>query len=103
MGVIAVGRSESKQQTGLPAALGRPPLSDAVMDAAPDAILVVNTGGTIVFVNGAAEQLFGYSRDEPLGSPLTGSCPNASGASMYCTVLSTPPRRGPDQWAQASS
>jgi PAS domain S-box-containing protein len=39
----------------------------AGLDAAPDAMLVVNTDGVIDFVNVQAGQLFGYSQDELLG------------------------------------
>ena len=38
-----------------------------LLDAAPDAILIVDEAGAIVFANAATETLFGYARDELLG------------------------------------
>lgn len=42
-------------------------LFGSLLEAAPDAMVVVETDGRISFVNGQAERLFGYSRDELLG------------------------------------
>jgi PAS domain S-box-containing protein len=42
-----------------------------LLEAAPEAILVTRRDGTIDLVNGRAEQLFGYGRDELLGQPIT--------------------------------
>ena len=42
----------------------------SAVDAAPDGFLIVDEGGTIVFVNPMAEQLFEYAREELLGESV---------------------------------
>jgi PAS domain S-box-containing protein len=42
----------------------------ALVDAAPDAIVVTDAGGRIRFVNDQAQTLFGYARRELLGQPV---------------------------------
>ena len=42
----------------------------ALLESAPDAIIMVNDQGTIDLVNGQAEKLFGYSRAELLGQSV---------------------------------
>src|SRR5690348_4648779 len=49
---------------------GVDPIATRLLDAAPDAIVVVDSGGRIVFSNRQAETLFGYSRSELLGHGL---------------------------------
>jgi PAS domain S-box-containing protein len=41
-----------------------------LLEALPDAIVIVNQAGQVVNVNGQAEDLFGYAREEILGQPL---------------------------------
>jgi PAS domain S-box-containing protein len=40
------------------------------LDAAPDAIVVVDASGRIVIANALTEKMFGYSREELLGRPI---------------------------------
>jgi PAS domain S-box-containing protein len=46
-----------------------------LLEAAPDAIVVVNQGGEIVFLNLQAEKQFGYHRDELVGQKVTNIIP----------------------------
>ncbi len=46
-----------------------------LLEAAPDAMVVVNQGGEIVLVNVQAEKQFGYSRDELLGKKVKNIIP----------------------------
>jgi PAS domain S-box-containing protein len=46
-----------------------------LLEAAPDAMVVVNRGGQIVLLNVQAEKQFGYRRDELLGQPVTAIIP----------------------------
>ena len=41
-----------------------------LLEAAPDAMVIVNTNGLIQFVNAQAEKLFGYSRAEMIDQPI---------------------------------
>ncbi len=53
---------------------GAPPLDDGtfrlLIDAAPDAMVVVDEQGRIVFVNVQTERMFGYARGELLGQAI---------------------------------
>src|SRR5277367_2287947 len=40
----------------------------ALLEAAPDAMVIVGGDGRIIFVNAQTEKMFGYSRDEMLGN-----------------------------------
>jgi PAS domain S-box-containing protein len=46
-----------------------------LLEAAPDAMVVVDQRGKIVLLNARAEAQFGYSRDELLGQPVTAIIP----------------------------
>ena len=42
----------------------------SLLEAAPDAIIIVNSSGAVVLVNSQTEKLFGYARQELLGQPI---------------------------------
>ncbi len=41
-----------------------------LLESAPDAMVIADSKGTVTLLNGQAEKLFGYSRDELLGRPV---------------------------------
>jgi protein-histidine pros-kinase len=47
-----------------------------LLEAAPDAMVVINPAGEIVLLNVQAEMQFGYPRDELLGQPVTDIIPH---------------------------
>ena len=66
--------------TSSPHRRGQPPKwadvsSRILLDAAPDAMLVVSRGGEIVLANLQAEKLFGYSTEELIGRSLESLIP----------------------------
>jgi len=46
------------------------PVFEKIFEAVPDGLLVVDSAGSILYVNGALESLFGYAPDELVGRPL---------------------------------
>ena len=53
----------------------------ALLEAAPDAIVIVDSAGRIELVNARAEELFGYRRDLMLGQPIELLVPERARAS----------------------
>ena len=43
---------------------------EALMESAPDAMIVINPQGEVLLVNSRVEQVFGYRRDELLGRKI---------------------------------
>ncbi len=58
-----------------------------------DAVTIVDTADTIIFVNSAAEKLYGYSREEMLGQPITLIVPRSSSPVSDQMVKSSPSER----------
>jgi len=58
-----------------------------LLEAAPDAMVVVNRGGEIVLLNVQAEKQFGYQRDELLGQPVTNIIPEGFAARLIADDL----------------
>ncbi|MCC6614168.1 MAG: PAS domain S-box protein [Anaerolineae bacterium] len=42
----------------------------SLLESAPDAMVIVDQAGEIVLINGQAEKIFGYSREELVGKPV---------------------------------
>jgi PAS domain S-box-containing protein len=68
----------------------------ALLEAAPDAIVVVNQSAVIVLVNAQAERLFGYRREELIGQPaeiLVSEHSRAQHSDQHSRFLATPQER----------
>jgi PAS domain S-box-containing protein len=61
-----------------------------LLEAAPDAMVVVNQAGTIVLLNVQAEKQFGYHRDELLGQPVKNLIPNGFAERLVADGLRSP-------------
>ncbi|MFN2511660.1 MAG: PAS domain S-box protein [Pyrinomonadaceae bacterium] len=58
-----------------------------LLEAAPDAMVVVNQGGEIVLLNVQAEKQFGYSRDELVGQLVTNIIPEGFAERLIADAL----------------
>ncbi len=63
-----------------------------LLEAAPDAMVVVNQGCEIVLLNLQAEKKFGYRRDELLGQKVTNIIPEGFAERLIADACA-PPRR----------
>jgi PAS domain S-box-containing protein len=72
-GMSAVARDITRQQRAVARFRG-------LLEAAPDAMVCVDSGGRIVLVNAQAERMFGYPREELAGQPVEILVPDASKA-----------------------
>jgi PAS domain S-box-containing protein len=70
-------RTDSANGTG-PGSADPDPRFQGLLEAAPDAIVCVDSGGRIVLLNGQAERLFGYRRDELIGHDVDLLVPEAA-------------------------
>jgi PAS domain S-box-containing protein len=64
-GVDVTDREEAQEQVRDSDAAVR-----TLLETVPDAVLIQNAEGEIVFVNAAAEAMFGYTRKEMIGQPV---------------------------------
>ncbi|MGC1500697.1 MAG: PAS domain S-box protein [Terriglobales bacterium] len=58
-----------------------------LLEAAPDAMVVVNTAGEIVLLNVRAEKQFGYNRDELVGQKMTNIVPDGFAERLIADAL----------------
>lgn len=70
--LIELDAQESEKQLDRAAYLS---LTDAVIEALPDALIVVDATGKIVLFNEKAEFMFGYHRSEVIGQPVENLMP----------------------------
>src|SRR6202050_10989 len=61
-----------------------------LLEAAPDAMVVVNQSGDIVLLNLQAEKQFGYRRDELLGQKVTNIIPEGFAERLIADDLRSP-------------
>ena len=64
-----------------------------LLEAAPDAMVVVNQSGEIVLLNVQAEKQFGYRRDELLGQKVTNIIPEGFAERLVADDLRSRGRR----------
>jgi len=89
--------------------LSSPIALEGFLEAAPDAIVVVDPSGDIVIVNQLAERLFGYARQELIGMPIERDWfPGVSESTMLATATTisaspTPVRWGKDENSPAAA
>jgi PAS domain S-box-containing protein len=89
-------RQDVLLQTSLPAEVGRDAFVEGVLEAAPDAFMVVDAEGRISLMNAQTERLFGYTRDELLGKAVETLIPGRFGsrhARLRGTYQQSPRRR----------
>src|SRR4051812_38006494 len=60
----------SRRSTDSPHWSALPPAARAILEAAPDAMIIADHLGHIVLVNAVAERLFGYARGELMGQSI---------------------------------
>jgi PAS domain S-box-containing protein len=83
--------------------LSSPLALEGFLEAAPDAIVVVDWSGNIVIVNQLAECLFGYSRQELLGMQIEGLVPRRFREHMLATATTIFASPTPVLWEKAEN
>jgi PAS domain S-box-containing protein len=86
-------RTNARSSPHEAAGAGLNPLIDAVVEVAPDALVVADAGGRVILVNAQAERLFGYVRDELLGQSIEMLMPprfRSGHAQLRVTYLQAP-------------
>ena len=83
--------------------LSSPMALEGFLEAAPDAIVVVDQSGCIAIVNQLAERLFGYARHELLGMQIEGLVPQRSESTMLATATTIFASPTPVPWGKAKN
>jgi PAS domain S-box-containing protein len=72
-----LGRAFDGMMTSVASQVGELERGQKLLEAAPDAMVVIDNGGTIRIVNHASERLFGYAREELIGQNVELLVPDA--------------------------
>ncbi len=75
----------------------------SLLDAAPDAVVVVDETGVMILVNRQAEHLFGFDRDELIGMPIEALLPENVRDTTGCTGTGMASNRERGQWVRVSN
>jgi PAS domain S-box-containing protein len=86
-GAAAGRRSGDGGVAGLSEARASEARYRGLLEAAPDAMVVVDQAGSIVLLNVQAEKQFGYRRDELLGQPVTNIIPEGFAERLVADAL----------------
>ena len=73
----------------------------AVVDAAPDGIIVADEAGQILLANRQIEALFGYERGDLWVVRSTTCCPSHYARCIGHTAHAIAPSRASERWARA--